>query len=112
MSSRLLEFETRKFDSASLTGSYQNLGAVTTNPTISISMFNGSDVAVLISKDGTNDDWEIPAGGTQTFDSRDVHDNFGDMSKYILPKGAQLEIKQVSGAGTGNIIVNLMEIVL
>ena len=105
--SRLASYEQFEFDSTNLTGSFQDFGTPLVNPVIVISFLNPSDVDVYLSIDGINNTWRIPAGATYTLDSRDISDNNND-SIYLIRKGVQIEIMQVTGAGTsGDIIGNI-----
>lgn len=104
---RELDYEIKEFDATSLSGSYQNFGSVTTHPVLVMSFYNTSDVEVYISKDGSTNNWRIPASGSLTIDSRDVKET-KDQTKYCLDKGVQLEVKQVTAAGSdGDIIACL-----
>lgn len=106
------DYEVRTFDTSSLSGSFQNMGAALSNPVVIMSISNPSDVGVIISKDGTTTNWQIPSLGTLTLDSRDIQEARGGPTRYLLNKGTQLEIKQVTGSGTGTVVVNLTELVL
>jgi len=98
----------RTFDATNLTGSYQDVGAVTGSRVYGFMMYNTSDVDMQISfDDGTTNGPIIPAGGTFG-DNRDNWDGSTDNSRYCLPPNAQIQVKQVTGAGTsGDLIVNL-----
>lgn len=98
----------RSFDSTTLTGSYQDFGAVIASQTYGFVIYNDSDVSVQISfDDGSTDGPIIPAGGSFG-DDRDNWDGRTEDSRYCLPKNAQVQIQQVTGAGTsGNIILNV-----
>jgi len=101
--SLLTGFELKEFDASTLTGSYQNLGTALSNPAYHIDIFNDSDVDVYISTDASTNEMRIPAGFTFPAPSKgEVKGN------NVLAKGAQLSIKQVTAAGTGNIIVNVL----
>lgn len=107
--SRVLQIQLLEFNATSLTGSYQDFGAVLTYPAIKIVLFNTSDVDAYISRDGTNNYMRIPAYGTLTLDESTLYFRGCDQ-EYYFPKGTQLEIKQVTGAGTtGAIIAHIVE---
>ncbi len=97
----------RSFDSASLTASYQDVGAVMASPVLGYIIYNDSTVAVQISfNDGSTDGPIIPAGGSFS-DNRYVQYNNYSNAYYVLPTGAQIQIKQVTAAGTGSVYVNI-----
>lgn len=100
-------YELKEFNSASLTGSYQNLGAALSNAAYYGVIFNSSNVAVYISSDGTTDEIRVPAGGTLPLTYFSRHNTL-TKAACIFKKGTQLQIKQVTAAGTGFICVNLM----
>lgn len=106
--SRIFGVELKEFDATSLSGSYQNFGSTLSNPAVKIQFYNTSDVDCYISKDGTNDTFRIPANGALTFDENTVVAN-ADSPEYYLAEGTQLEVKQVSGAGSdGDIIAHII----
>ena len=103
-----MSFEYKTFDATSLTGSYQNLGSVATNPVRKLALWNTSDVDCIISTDGTNDEFYLPAGGTLFIDEWRSNMRNANAS-YVLSDGTQLEVKQVTGAGaSGDIIAQLI----
>ena len=105
--SRLASYELFEFDATTLTGSFQDFGTPVNNPVIILSFFNTADVDVYITIDGINNTWRLPSISTLTLDSRDISDNNND-SVYLIRKGAQLQVLQVTGAATsGNIIANI-----
>lgn len=105
--SRLASYELFEFDSTNLTGSFQDFGTPLLNPVIIVSFSNTSDVDVYLSIDGLTNTWRIPSLGTLTLDSRDISDNNND-SVYLIRKGVQMQILQVTGAGaSGDIIANI-----
>lgn len=104
--SQYASFELKEFNAASLTGAYQNFGTALSDPCYEMIIFNTSDVDVYVSKDGTNDTWRIPSGSNLPVRPSNKIDSL-NRSSFILKVGDQLEIKQVTAAGTGNIIANL-----
>lgn len=109
---KLVDFESKTFDATSLTGSFQNLGAVLSEPAIVLTLYNTSDVDVIVTKDGSTSNWIIPTLGTLTVDSREASSS-QDPDLRLLPKSAQLKVKQVTGAGTsGDIIANITTLAL
>jgi hypothetical protein len=95
----------RTFDAASLTGSLQNVGAIIPFATQKITFINTSDVDVLIA-DGTNEDnFRIPAMGTLSI-GESLNNAAGVQTKFVLRENTQLQIVQVTAAGTGTIIIH------
>lgn len=99
------EFELKEFDSASLTGAYQNFGTALTNPCYEVIISNESNVAVYISKDGS-DDIRVGAGVTITVTALRRFNTLTE-AVYLYKTGTQLQIKQVTGAGTGTVVANV-----
>lgn len=97
----------RSFDSASLTASYQDVGAVMGSPVYAFWIHNTSSVAVQISFNDGDTDGPIIAAGESFNDRRSNWDGRTADGRYCLPKGAQIQIKQVTAAGTGSIYVNI-----
>ena len=105
--SRLASYELFEFDATTLSGTFQDFGTPLANPVIILSFFNTSDVDVFISIDGINNTWRVPSIATLTLDSRDINDNNND-SVYLIRKGAQLQVLQVTAPATsGEIIANI-----
>jgi hypothetical protein len=101
------DFEIKEFDSASLTGSYQNFGAVLTYPCYEVIFFNGSDVDVYVSLDGTTDNIRVASGQSLPMTGFRKYSPSPD-GMYLFKKGEQLQIKQVTGTGTGFIVINCL----
>ena len=99
----------RTFDATALTGSYQDVGAVLATPAYGYVIFNTSDVDMQVSfNDGSTNGPIIPAGGTMS-DSVYNQGLRGENAIRVLPEGAQIQVKQVTGAGTdGDLIVNIV----
>ncbi len=98
--SKIKEIELKEFTASSLTGAYQNFGSTLSNPGIEITVSNDSAVDAYITKDGSTNWMRVRAGSAitlaDTTDTRNVSD------EYVLEKGAQLQIKQVTGAGAAD----------
>lgn len=96
------------FDATSLTGSYQDVGSALTSPALGFVFYNTSDVDVRLSfDDGATDGPVVPASGSFSSSpfSQDEHVHNGT---HMLESGAQVQVKQVTGAGTsGNLIMNI-----
>ena len=100
---RLRTYEHKLFNSASLTASYQNFGAVLTDEAVAFTIHNLSDVAAYVSVGGAADDLYVPAGKEVSINAFEPN-----KAKLCLAKGAQLKIKQVTAAGTGSIVANIV----
>lgn len=87
-----------EFSSTALTGSFQNWGSVLADAALKVQFINSSNVSCYIT-DGVSN-WQVPASATATLDEFNNPTNHGH-AKVHIPKGAQLQIKQKTGAGTG-----------
>lgn len=88
----------RSIDSATLTGSYQNVGSPLAHPSYICKLVNNSTSLVTISIDGATDIDVAPAGSFWLYDEGKV----GLGSAYpALPQGTQIQVK--GSAGTGSI---------
>lgn len=96
--SNLITIVLKEFSSTALTGSYQNFGSVMASPGIKVQFYNNSTVDVYIT-DGTSV-WHLPLKSSW-FGDETFTDNSQEKPKFYLAKGAQLQIKQVTGVGTG-----------
>lgn len=98
----------RTFDATLLNASYQDVGAVMGSPALSFVIYNTSDVDVQLSfDDGVSDGPIVPTNGTYSDNIYNYHPN-QEVGSFPLPKSAQIQVKQVTGAGTsGDIIINI-----
>lgn len=89
----------RSIDSATFTGSYQNLGSPLVYPSYICKLVNNSTVLVTISIDGINDVDVAPANSFWLYDEGKV-----GLSSALpaLPAGTQIQVKG-SVAGTGSV---------
>jgi len=88
----------RSIDSATFTGSYQNLGTPLLYPSYICKLVNNSTVLVTISIDGVNDMDIAPANSFWLYDEGKV----GQVSAFpALPRGTQIMVK--ASAGTGSV---------
>jgi hypothetical protein len=99
--------ELKVFNAASLSGSFQNLGAVLANPCYQAVLSNESDVGVIITTDGSTSQIQLSPGQILPLSYYSRHNTLTE-GAYVLKKGTQLQIKQVTAAGTGSIIVNIL----
>ena len=101
----------RTFDTASLTGSYQDIGAVVPFVVTKAIFINDSDVHVLITDGSSQEDLQIPDG--QQVKIEEGHNATGtrrNTDDCVFLKNTQLQIKQFTGAGTGYIVILLLGI--
>lgn len=87
----------RSIDSATFTGSYQNLGTPLENPSYICKLVNNSTVLVTISIDGINDMDVAPANSFWLYDEGKVGLNSGYPA---LPAGTQIMVKAAAGTGS------------
>lgn len=86
----------RSIDSATFTGSYQNLGSPLAHPSYICKLVNNSTVLVTISIDGINDMDVAPSNSFWLYDEGKV----GMNSQYpALPQGTQIMVKGSAGTG-------------
>lgn len=106
---QLLSLTTFRFAASSLSGTAQDFGTVLANPAMKISFMNTSDVSAYLRLEGSAANlMEIPAGGSITFDETTDTRRKNDY-EYYFARGAQLQLIQVTGAGSGGyIIANLV----
>lgn len=100
-------FELKEFDSASLTGSFQNFGDALSKPCFQGHIYNGSDVDVYITTDGSNNQLRIASGESLPLVSATRFNSLTE-GVIIFKQGTQLQIRQVTAAGTGTISANLL----
>lgn len=99
-------FELKEFNAASLNGTFQNLGSALSNAARYVHIWNTSDVDVYITANGTTNDFRVPSNGDLPIPSYTQHNTLNEAS-FVFKKGTQLQIKQVTAAGTGVIIVHI-----
>lgn len=101
----------RTFDSASLTSSPQSVGAVVPFVVTKAAIINTSDVDVLIGDGSSDEDIRVPANGTVNIaEGHNVQGTNRTTDDCVFYKNVQLDITQVTGSGTGTIIINLLGI--
>lgn len=88
----------RSIDSATFTGSYQNLGTPLAHPSYICKLVNNSTVLITISIDGINDIDVAPASSFWLYDEGKVGLSG---SLPALPQGTQIMVK--GSAGTGSV---------
>ncbi|MDC7243657.1 MAG: hypothetical protein PQJ44_06950 [Sphaerochaetaceae bacterium] len=93
-----------------MTGSPQSIGAVIPFITTKVTLINTSNVDVLVGDGSTDDDIRIPANGSVSIAEGQQSFNNRTTNAVVFLKNTQLDITQVSGAGTGTIIINLLGI--
>lgn len=87
----------RSIDSATLTGSYQNVGTPLVHPSYICKLVNNSNVLVTISIDGINDVDVAPANSFWLYDESKVGISGGFPA---LPAGTQIQVKGSAGLGS------------
>lgn len=99
----------RTFDATSLSGSYQDVGGVMASGVIGFTIYNTSDADAQVSfNDGSTNGPIIPAASSFSSERFEQLKN-KETGTYVIPEGAQIQVKQVTGAGTGgDIIVNII----
>ena len=86
----------RSIDSATFTGSYQNVGTPLLHPSYKCKIVNNSNVLVTISIDGINDMDVAPANSFWLYDEGNV----GSQGAFpALPQGTQIMVKGSAGVG-------------
>lgn len=96
---QVLKFETlRSINSASFTGTYQQLGSILAFPSRFLFIVNNTGVLVTMSTDGLNDHFVLQAGAGLTFDETA---NAIPFSQLAIPQGTQFWIK--GSASTGSV---------
>jgi len=97
-----IQLQTEAFRSiagTSLTGTLQNVGAVTQNPARLVQAFNGCNDEVIVSWDGgTTEGWLLPPNSGFSIDCSINQDNDDQLPK--LPAGAQFQSKHNGSAPT------------
>jgi hypothetical protein len=96
--SNRLAWETlRSVDSATLAGSYVNLGTPLVHPSYILKLVNNSNVTITISIDGINDMDVAPANSFWLYDEGKVG---RDGAFPAMPEGTQVMIKGAAGVGS------------
>lgn len=98
----------RSFDMTGLSGTYQDVGGVMGSAVVGYVIYNTSDVDGQVTfDDGTTNGPFVPAGGSLAW-SRLSQVGRSELGSYGLPEGAQIQVKQVTGAGTGgDLFINI-----
>ncbi|MGD2065785.1 MAG: hypothetical protein PVI43_01270 [Candidatus Bathyarchaeota archaeon] len=97
----------RTFDAAALNASAQNIGNPIPFVTYQVSIINTSDVDVLIDDGTGRDDIRVPSQSTVNISSDFRGAGQVNEPVHVFSNQAQLTITQVTGAGTGTIILNI-----
>ncbi len=101
-----LGYELKEFNTASLTGSFQDFGTALSNPARYAEFINTSTVDAYVTIDGTNNALRIPAGKSVPVPSYSQHNTLNE-GAYVLRKGVQLRVKQVTAAAAGALIAHI-----
>lgn len=98
-----VKYETlRTFNSASLTSSYQAVGAATSHDCFLIKMVNNGTTAVTVSFNGTTDHDICPATSFFLYDEQANASREGGMR---VPIGTTVYVKGTAGTGTIYVVV-------
>jgi len=81
-------------DTAGISGTYASMGTLT-NPLVQVYISNFSDTDVILSRDGVNDHWAVPAG---TLLELNIRGNSWNQQEGALPPST-IYIKGSSGTG-------------
>lgn len=97
----------RTFDTGSLTANFQDVGAVIDFPVSKVAITNTSSVGVYITDGSSEDDIEVPGGGTISI-GEGLSQDRGTSTKYIFSANTQLQVKQVTASGAGKLVINAL----
>ena len=102
--STVLKWDTlRSLSSASVSGTYANVGTAFGFPPRLLKIVNDSTQAVTVSLDGANDNDYVPAGGFVLYD---CGTNRGNPSPELnAAQGTQVRVKGTAGSGTIYVVV-------
>lgn len=103
-------FELKEFNSASLTGSFQNFGTPLSRPAYAVHINNSSGVDAYVSIDGTNNSIRVPANSDYDLKANDAFYNKYTEGSILFKAGTQLQIKQVTAGGTGTFVFNILTV--
>lgn len=90
----------------SITNSYQALGSKADKPIRMFRLINPSDGDMLISLDGTNDNFFIPANSFVLYDLTANREAAGQL--FVLPAGTQFYIKYSTAPSTKAVYIELI----
>lgn len=103
MSSIIVRFDSlRSLSSASISGTYQQVGTSFGHPMRLVKLVNNSNKDVTISFDGTNDNDIVPANGFALYDMTTNRSNAG--GNFSFQVGTGVYVKGTAGTGTFNIV--------
>ena len=105
---QLLYEPLRSIDSATFTGSYQNIGTPLAHPGAVIKFINLSSVVVTVSVDGVNDHDVIPVN---SFVLYDVSSNSPPQASngIFVPQNTQYSVKGASSTGLVYLMVQYLK---
>jgi hypothetical protein len=88
----------RSFSSASMTGSYQQVGTALGHPTRLLKMVNNTTQDIAVSFDGTTDNDFVPANGFCLYDMTTNKTAQGGYFSFAI--GTKIYVKGTAGTGT------------
>jgi hypothetical protein len=107
-SPRMLNRNIRTIAGASLTTSFQNVGAVTTIVGYKIAIVNATTTDVQITDGSAADAWYLPAGSTLSVGEGLTSPGQQSDAQASTIKGCQFQAKLPSGAaGTGTLVITI-----
>ena len=94
----------RSLNFAGISASYANVGTPTVNPIRIFKISNNTQGDMIFTTTGTQDEMFLSAGSFTLYDVQaNMNPRYDD--KYVLPIGAQFQVKQVTAPVSGNVYV-------
>jgi len=97
----------RSIAAASISGTYADVGTPTDNPVRIFKVSNGTKGDMIISATPGQDDMFVAAGAFTLYDIQ-ANMNPGSDDSYVLPKGTQFQVKQVSTPTSGSVYIEVI----
>jgi|SRR6185437_15929260 len=95
----------RSIDSATFTGSYQNLGSALINPCVLLKVVNNSTSLVTVTYNGTDDQDIAPAGSFYLYDFGSDSQSVSGDARLALAAGTQVKVKGSAGTGSVYLVI-------
>lgn len=107
MASRVFFDEIRSLNFSGISGSYANVGSSLTEQARMICFTNNTDGDVMFTDDGSTDKIFVASGSFKLWDLQaNMNSQFDD--KFVLPKGVQFEVKQVTAPSEGDVYIEVI----
>jgi hypothetical protein len=100
----------RSLGFAGISGTYATVGSVTLRPVRGVNFINKTDGDLIFSTDNTlvEGQWFVPAGSFNKWDIQsNINTQFDD--KYVLPKGTQFYVKQVTAPTEKDVYIEVLD---